>query len=573
MKNPALRLRPATGGRLPLILGILALAASLLPAVLLGADGYVGIHDQMDGEILVYIVNARNFPASSFPEFMNGMGTTSLTPPSYGTLLFYLLMPPFAAYLCNYIFVALLSFVGMYLLLDRLLENKWLAAFVALMFSQLPFYSVYGLSVMGQPLLLYASLRLWQKEKPWASLALTALFAAFSSLVLVGFADVLLLICFAIVMQIRKHPNARYAWIQTAVLLVIYLLPNLTLLKQILFPSDVVTHKVEMVLSAGNLLSNFKRVFFQGMIHSPSLHGGVVNWVLLGALVSFIFYDSWTREEKLRVWGLAALIAVAAAIAAFYSLWHCAPVVALRNRLGGVFVSFQADRVYWLYPAIWFIILGLMLWLLMQKARRSFLQGVITWLCICVLVFLMGIPLYRESVFKRNVKTLCGSQAYTSWNEFYSPELFREIRDYIGLPQEEYRVASLALYPSVPLYNGFYCIDGYSNNYDVEYKHQFRTIISRELEKSESLRAYFDGWGNRCYLFSSEMGQSYFVTKDAPKTLTDLELSAEGLKQLGCSYILSGAEIANPAASGLAFVKTFENEKSPYRIWLYMLVY
>lgn len=572
MKNPALRLRPTTGGRLPLILGILALATSLLPAVMLGADGYVGVHDQMDGEILVYIVNARNFLASSFPEFMNGMGATSMTPPSYGTLLFYLLMPPFAAFLCNYIFVALLAFVGMYLLLDMLLENKWLAALVALMFSQLPFYSVYGLSVMGQPLLFYASLRLWKNEKPLASLALTALFAAFSSLVLVGFADVLLLICFVIVMQMRKHPNARYAWIQTAVLLVIYILPNLTLLNQILFPSDVVSHKVEMVLSAGNMLYNFTRIFCQGMIHSVSLHKSIVIWAIRGSFVSFIFYDSWTMGEKLRVWELATLIAIAAVIAAFYSLWHCAPVVALRNQLGGIFVSFQVDRVYWLYPTIWFIILGLMLWLLMRKAGGTFLQKATVWLCICALVFLMGIPLYRESVFKRNVETLGGSEVHTSWNEFYSPELFREIRDYIGIPQEEYRVASLALYPSVPLYNGFYCIDGYSNNYDVEYKHQFRTIISRELEKSESLRTYFDDWGNRCYLFSSEMGQSYFVTKYAPKTLTDLELSAEGLKQMGCSYILSGVEIANPAASGLAFVKTFENEKSPYRIWLYMVV-
>ncbi len=101
-----------------------------------------------------------------------------------------------------------------------------------------------------------------------------------------------------------------------------------------------------------------------------------------------------------------------------------------------------------------------------------------------------------------------------SWKEFFSPALLEEIRAYIGRPVEEYRVGSLALYPSAPLYNGFYCIDGYSNNYDIAYKHAFREIVAAELEKSASLRGHVDGWGNRCYRFFSELGQQYFFRKN-----------------------------------------------------------
>lgn len=571
MKLPKLQLRLNVTRRMPLVLGLLAVLLSLLPAILLGADGYVGIHDQMDGEVLVYIINARNFLESSFPEFMNGMEATSLTPPSYGSVLFYLIMPPFAAFLSNYVFVTLLAFVGMYLLLDTLLDSKWLAVFVALMFSQLPFYSVYGLSVMGQPLLFYASLRLWKNEKPWVTFVLTALFAAFSSLVLVGFADIMLLICFAIFMQIRKHPNARGAWIQIAVLLVIYLLPNLSLLRQILLPSDNVSHKVELIATAGDVAFNIKSMFREGAYHSVSLHSKIVKWAVFCTLASIVFYNSWTKEEKSRVWGLVTLMSTAAAIAVFYGLWHSEPVVALRNQLGGVLISFQIDRVYWLYPVIWFMILALVLWLLMRKVKASYIQGIAAWLCICVMVLNMGHSLYDNSVFKNNIEALTGSKTYISWDDFYSPELFQEIEDYIGLPQEDYRVASVAMFPSVPLYNGFYCIDGYSNNYNVEYKHQFRSIINKELEKSELLRTYFDDWGNRCYIFSSELGRSYYFSKSATQVLENLELSADGLREMGCNYIFSGLEIANPAVSGLELVQTFEHEDSPYRIWLYVV--
>ncbi|MBO5281674.1 MAG: hypothetical protein J6B43_00890, partial [Lachnospiraceae bacterium] len=61
---------------------------------------------------------------------------------------------------------------------------------------------------------------------------------------------------------------------------------------------------------------------------------------------------------------------------------------------------------------------------------------------------------------------------------------------------------SLGITPAAALYNGFYCLDGYSNLYPLEYKHEFREIIARELEKSEGVRVYFDAWGNRCYLFN-----------------------------------------------------------------------
>lgn len=43
------------------------------------------------------------------------------------------------------------------------------------------------------------------------------------------------------------------------------------------------------------------------------------------------------------------------------------------------------------------------------------------------------------------------------------------------------RVASIGICPVVSLMHGFYTIDGYSNNYPLEYKHTFWGIQTEEL--------------------------------------------------------------------------------------------
>ena len=101
-----------------------------------------------------------------------------------------------------------------------------------------------------------------------------------------------------------------------------------------------------------------------------------------------------------------------------------------------------------------------------------------------------------------------------SFHQFYSPELFAEIKDHIGKPQQSYRVVSLGMHPGIALYNGFYLADGYLSDYPLEYKHRFRKVIAAELAKNEDIKDYFDGWGARCYLFSAELDKRFVLTKD-----------------------------------------------------------
>lgn len=85
-----------------------------------------------------------------------------------------------------------------------------------------------------------------------------------------------------------------------------------------------------------------------------------------------------------------------------------------------------------------------------------------------------------------------------SFRDYYAVGVLEQVQQYIrdnlGEEPENYRVVSLGIDPAAALYHGFYCLDGYSNNYDLAYKHRFREIIAPELDKSEYLTEQFDGW-------------------------------------------------------------------------------
>ena len=144
-----------------------------------------------------------------------------------------------------------------------------------------------------------------------------------------------------------------------------------------------------------------------------------------------------------------------------------------------------------------------------------------------------------------------------------------QIREDIGLPQESYRVISVGLHPAIAQFNGFHTLDGYFNNYPLEYKHRFRNIIGYELEKSDELRDYFDGWGSRCYIFTEELSPSVLYTKDKNVTIHNLQLNITALHEMNCTFVLSSVNIANHVDSGLQLVDVYEQADSVWRIFLY----
>jgi hypothetical protein len=156
-----------------------------------------------------------------------------------------------------------------------------------------------------------------------------------------------------------------------------------------------------------------------------------------------------------------------------------------------------------------------------------------------------------------------------SFKQFYAVDQFKEIDQYIGKPKDSYRVVSIGLHPAIAQYNGFYTLDTYNNFYPLSYKHEFRKIISKELDKSPLLKDYFDTWGGRCYIFVAELGKKYDFKKDSKVKIHHLQLNTKVLKQMGGQYIFSAVPILNAKEDHLVFKKAFGQKESAWRIYLY----
>ena len=101
--------------------GLCLTGISVLLFAVLGTDSVFVYHDQMDGEVLCYLYQAKYlFKDSPIPEFMNGVGKNALTPPAPLFVLLYKILPPFAAFVTTWYVSALVGFTGMYLWLVRL---------------------------------------------------------------------------------------------------------------------------------------------------------------------------------------------------------------------------------------------------------------------------------------------------------------------------------------------------------------------------------------------------------------------------------------------------------------------
>ena len=153
---------------------------------------------------------------------------------------------------------------------------------------------------------------------------------------------------------------------------------------------------------------------------------------------------------------------------------------------------------------------------------------------------------------------------------------------YIRSPKEDYRVVSIGIHPAIASFNGFYTLDIYTDFYPLKYKHDFRDIIARELEKSPQQKEGFDTNAKRCYLLVSELhgddnvrGRAFArgLTKaDQQLKIKNLELNTGVLKKMGGRYIFSAVEILNFSENGLSFEGVFERDDSPWKIHLYRVL-
>ena len=229
--------------------------------------------------------------------------------------------------------------------------------------------------------------------------------------------------------------------------------------------------------------------------------------------------------------------------------------------------SFRFNRFSILLPLLWVLSFALAL----QTMRNSpLLKGLV----MPFLVAQLLIALVGNDELMHDYRAILGRQKFPNYQNYMAKDQFNDIKKYIGLPVDSYYVASFGISPSIAQYNGMYTLDGLLSIYDINYKHDFRRIFAGEIAKSKDLQQYYDGWGNRCYIFSSELGikhQSFNCSKYDHRSVSHLDFNREGFEDLGGRYIISGVEIKNAENVGLHLEKVFTDKTSWWDIYLYSL--
>lgn len=558
-------------------IGILITVVFFLPYFVLGDECIFEINDQLDESIMNYMLPARHLWDGStiYPEMLNGVNASGMQPSAVLFLPLYRLISARTAFLTQYIICFLLAFSGMYLLVKEITDSSILAMIAGGCFCVLPLYPVYGLSEFGIPLILYGALCLWKQKNVIWGLLITVVFGLTSHLVYTGYV-VLGFWVIALVYALAKKKKNQWFPIGFAVLFAIYVLVNRALIREILFGTgSYISHREEMVSSATPFFETFWNVFQNSAQHAPSLH----KYLILPIVLFLILGAFCKKEETDRNIYKAAVInfLFLIAIALFYAFCHLTAVVDWKNNATGFLHYFQMHRVYWLYPAAWYLEFA---WAAAVPWRTKVPHmdarmrvGKLAVILICLLPTLQLLKV--NSGMYLNVNQLnngSGITGYISWESWFAEDLMQEIDDAIGWDKSTYRVAHLGISPAPSLMHGFYTVDGYSNNYPLEYKHRFREVIAAELEKNEEVRVYFDLWGNRCYLFNSITGNYMQLKKGNTLVYEGLEFDMDALRELGCEYLFSGAEIGDAERLGLELVGYYETDDSYWGIWVYCIM-
>ncbi|WP_394584132.1 DUF6044 family protein [Cytobacillus firmus] len=547
-----------------LILAGIALALFVSPLYILGENAHIRVHDNLDSNLAWYKVLAESGQLTGpidavIAQIMNG----NLSRNAFGSewtiiVWLYALFPTMIAYALSQTITRVFAFIGMYLLLKKhfLISEKWAPVTIgtALAFAFTPFWPSGMLSTLGMPLALWAFLNIRQGERSWKNVLVLTLLPLYASIVLGFFFFLSALGLFWLFEAVSKR---KWNWpflLSIVYMTGIFFIVEYRLVYSFLFDDE--PNSRDEYFHARLTFWHCVRLTFKnfaiGHHHAATIHTLIILPIMLVALFMVLRKKDWKKEKVFMF-----LFFLNFALSAWYAFWFYKGWLPLTERFH-VLDTFNFARYHFLRPLVVYLLFALSLKIVWSYGRlwRRMVP-------VFVLAQVIAASFFNEEILFQNKP---------SFKQFYAEEQFSAIKDYIGLPQEGYRVASIGLHPAIAQYNGFYTLDSYNNFYPLTYKYQFRKIMEKELEKNKTIRTYYDEWGGRCYIFTDELGKHYMFKKRTKKRLKNLELNTDAFKAMGGSYLFSSVPIDNAEDNQLVLEKVFESKSSVWKIYLYKAI-
>lgn len=551
-----------TKKHLPFIIGIILIILYYIPIIFLGENWYVIILDNLDSSIANFkMLKDLNmvFDYKSHEPIIGPVTRSAFRAPWDITILLYTFLPLFWGVVANNFLARIIAYIGMYLLLSRhvIRDNAYKSIIVtlsSLCFAFIAFYSDYGISSAGIPLIVYAFLNLKDNKKIGGSLLCIFLYGIYSQLLLSGIFVGIVGGIFYLYIVIRDK-KAHWMFISSLVFLgVIYFCTNIHLITDFIGGQINVSHRAEFQsdITISQIILSHLKLFCMTQIHTGEL-------ITIPILLLFVY--NWITTKRIDKVSLYILMAIISIIS-FGLIYH---IILLFSTPGCFIQQFQMDRFYFFLTTLWIVLLARTADLTIENKG-----GLSIVICTCLIVIACDFIRNKEYMFQAK-KHVLGRQTEPTYYQYFDEDLFAQIHEYINKPRQMCPIASIGIHPAVAQYNGFYCIDGYWNAYPLEYKHEFRKIIENELNKNTEIKNYFDHWGSRCYIFSSELGNEFRYSKNCGVKVHQLDVNTEQLREMGCQYVFSAVPIENHENLGWKYEKSFTTDNSFWEIYLYSI--
>lgn len=535
----------------------------LLPYVLLGTKSHITIHDNLDSHQALFSIlkesgQMRAGPFAIVKPIMGGIPRYCFRSEFNLLSLIYILFSPFVAYVVNAFVSRGLAFVGMALLLNRYRNHasgEDIAVYgTAVCFSVLPFWAPGGSSVSILPFALWAFLKVRDNSRDWFAITVCLLVPFLSLFFLVGLFFLVFCAGVEVLRSIQSRKLRILPWLILIIQLGTWCLIEYRMFYVMMFSHLGVLHRSEMAIQESTSLAlSIKRAFqlmLSSQYHAQTLHNPIC---IVTVIASSALIVKMSRIE-LRRYRLIAFSIIAICFFAAFWMWN--PVFHVRSALS-LLNSFNVTRFTMLLPLLWYLLFGLSLLIINRYVRHG---AVIITVLLLTQIFLFEFTRHEEIVNRR--------RGHPSYAEFFSSDLFERMKDIVGKNE---KVACVGFHPSIALINGLSTVDGYISAYPLSYKHKFLEMMKPELQRSPWLKAYFNKWGSRCYLFSSEINGNVIEFKSYNHTIDSLNVDCTKLVELGCKFLLSTTPIATLCNSNCVPQNILTSNSSAFTIYVYDL--
>ncbi len=562
-----------------ILLGLLFLV-EVIVMYAFGEHIYASIHDNLDLHVLdLHLLKDNNlfFAKDGMLPKLDGISRNYFFSEWSAYSWLYLLLPTEYAYITGYLLKTIMG-VGFFLLLARfVLPNRyekyrtilWICAFA---FGSLPLYSVFAWYFVSIPLVIYLLLRIYRTPciKWYIALFFYPLLSYFSffGVFILGY-----LVLAAIGCSIKNRKITYSLFGAVIVLSAGYMAMEYRLFGVMLF-DNTETIRDTMIMNDWSMAEVCEQIwitFREGIFHAESCQKWLVMPVCMLAFVmvnvAYIRRKEYARMGKEPLNQVLAFILFNCAIYGFYGF---EPIRGWIEGLVPVIKGLQLNRTVYFNTFLWYVALGIVLAKLVDKGKEN-LAVIIG--CMAVLIVFMTPGRYNDfynTCFNHVYELVKGVQSNNlDFAEYYSTELMEEIKEDIDYNGE--KSVAFGLNPAVLEYSNIWTLDGCISYYTQEYKEEFRKLIAPALDNNESSAAYFDDWGARAYIYSASEEDIYSMNYHYDIADKNLYMDVEQFEKMGGTYIFSRLELSNAGELELTLRGIYENEKSPYTIYLYQL--